>query len=75
MTANRPTIAPIEPADLPLQRAYRWEKERANEIFLTQPMGRGEVRDWTWAQAMDEAPASQRGSRRRATSLVRASPS
>ncbi len=55
MTATRAPIAPIEPADLPLQRAYRWEKERAGEIFLTQPMGRGEVRDWTWAQAMDEA--------------------
>jgi long-chain acyl-CoA synthetase len=41
--------------DLPLARAYRWEKERANRIFLTQPMGHGEVRDWTWAQAMDEA--------------------
>jgi long-chain acyl-CoA synthetase len=45
----------IEPADLPLQRAYRWEKERANEIYLTQPMGGGVVRDWTWGQAMDEA--------------------
>jgi long-chain acyl-CoA synthetase len=45
----------IEPTDLPLQRAYRWEKERANEIFLTQPMGGGVVRDLTWAQTMDEA--------------------
>jgi long-chain acyl-CoA synthetase len=45
----------IEPGDLPLQRAYRWEKERADNIFLTQPMGGGVVRDWTWAQAMDEA--------------------
>ncbi len=45
----------IEPGDLPLQRAYRWEKERANEIFLTQPLGGGQVRDWTWAQTMDEA--------------------
>jgi len=45
----------IEPGDLPLQRAYRWEKERAANIFLTQPMGGGVVRDWTWAQAMDEA--------------------
>jgi long-chain acyl-CoA synthetase len=44
----------IEPGDLPLQRAYRWEKERASEIFLTQPMGGGVVRDWTWAQAMEE---------------------
>jgi long-chain acyl-CoA synthetase len=45
----------IEPSDLPLQRAYRWERERADQIFLTQPMGGGQVRDWTWAQAMDEA--------------------
>lgn len=45
----------ITEADLPLQRAYRWERERADAIFLTQPMGGGEVRDFTWAQAMDEA--------------------
>jgi long-chain acyl-CoA synthetase len=45
----------IEPSDLPLQRAYRWERERADQIFLTQPLGGGQVRDWTWAQAMDEA--------------------
>jgi long-chain acyl-CoA synthetase len=44
----------ITPADLPLQRAYHWEKARANEIFLTQPMGGGVVKDWTWAQTMDE---------------------
>ncbi len=44
----------ITDADLPLQRAYRWERERANEVFLTQPMGGGVVREWTWAQAMDE---------------------
>jgi long-chain acyl-CoA synthetase len=45
----------VNPADLPLQRAYRWEKERANETFLIQPMGGGVVREWTWAQATDEA--------------------
>jgi len=45
----------IDASDLPLQRAYRWEKDRANEIFLTQPMGGGVVRDWTWVQAMDES--------------------
>jgi long-chain acyl-CoA synthetase len=44
----------IEPSDLPLQRAYHWEKARANEVLFTQPMGGGVVRDWTWAQAMDE---------------------
>ncbi len=44
----------ITPSDLPLQRAYRWEKERANDIFFTQPMGAGAVQDWSWAQAMQE---------------------
>jgi long-chain acyl-CoA synthetase len=44
---------PVSDDDLPLQRIYRWEKERANALFLTQPI-RGQVRDWTWAQAMDE---------------------
>jgi long-chain acyl-CoA synthetase len=41
-------------ANLPLQRACRWEKERAQEIFLTQPLD-GRVRDWTWEQALAEA--------------------
>jgi len=38
---------------LPLQRFYRWERERANRIFLSQPMG-GSLRDWTWAEAASE---------------------
>jgi long-chain acyl-CoA synthetase len=40
--------------ELPLERVYRWERERADRVFLTQPGG-GKVRDWTWAQAMGEA--------------------
>jgi long-chain acyl-CoA synthetase len=40
--------------ELPLDRAYHWERTRPNEIFLSQPI-HGVVRDWTWAQAMDEA--------------------
>ena len=44
----------LDPSHLPLQRAYHWEKARASEILFTQPMGGGVVRDWTWAQAMDE---------------------
>ncbi|MDX2149854.1 MAG: AMP-binding protein [Bryobacteraceae bacterium] len=39
---------------LPLERIYHWERHRANEIFLTQPI-KGEVRNWTWAQAVDES--------------------
>ena len=41
--------------DLPLQCVYRWERERADDIFLTQPFGGGQVRDWTWSQAVGEA--------------------
>jgi long-chain acyl-CoA synthetase len=41
-------------SDLPLQRIYRWEKERAGAVFLTQPIG-GQVRQWTWQQTLDEA--------------------
>ena len=47
-------MAQLDPNELPLQRAYKWEKERANDVFLTQPMGGGVVRDFTWAQTMDE---------------------
>jgi long-chain acyl-CoA synthetase len=33
--------------DLPLQRIYKWERERPESIFLTQPYGGGKLRDWT----------------------------
>jgi long-chain acyl-CoA synthetase len=41
--------------ELPLQCMYRWERERAHRVFLTQPFAGGDVRDWTWAEAADEA--------------------
>jgi long-chain acyl-CoA synthetase len=41
--------------DLPLARVYRWERERAERIFLTQPFGGGKLREWSWAQAVGEA--------------------
>jgi long-chain acyl-CoA synthetase len=44
----------IADADLPLQCIWRWEKERAHQVFLTQPLG-GRVREWTWAHAVGEA--------------------
>ncbi len=40
--------------DLPLQRIYKWERERSDAVFLTQPFGGGNVRDWTWGQAVAE---------------------
>ncbi len=46
--------ANLSSEDLPLQRIYKWERERTNVLFLTQPWGGGQVRDWTWGQAADE---------------------
>jgi long-chain acyl-CoA synthetase len=40
---------------LALQRLYHWEKTAPDRVVLTQPLGGGKVRDYTWRQAMDEA--------------------
>jgi long-subunit acyl-CoA synthetase (AMP-forming) len=45
----------IDASDLPLERAYRWEAQRGSEIYLTQPMGNGVVREYTWAEVLDES--------------------
>ncbi len=41
--------------ELPLDRFYHWERTQPDAIYLTQPMGGGTVRDWTWKQVGDEA--------------------
>ncbi|HEV2447085.1 MAG TPA: AMP-binding protein, partial [Candidatus Sulfopaludibacter sp.] len=46
---------PITQDDLPLERVYRWERERADRKFLTQPFGGGQIRHWTWAEAVGES--------------------
>lgn len=38
-----------------LEHAYRWERTSPSQIWLTQPMGGGRVRTYTWAEALDEA--------------------
>lgn len=44
----------VSPSDLPLQCLYRWENERAQAVYLTQPMGAGKVQDLSWQQAADQ---------------------
>ena len=46
---------PIDPSRLALQRLYEWERTAPDRVVLTQPMGGGEVREFTWAQVMDPA--------------------
>jgi long-subunit acyl-CoA synthetase (AMP-forming) len=39
----------------PLEQVYRWEKAKADELYLTQPMGGGVVQEYTWNRAVGEA--------------------
>lgn len=40
---------------LALQRLYRWEADAPDRVTLRQPMGGGEIKDFTWAQVADQA--------------------
>jgi long-chain acyl-CoA synthetase len=40
---------------LALQRLYRWEEDTPRRVTLRQPMGDGEVRDFTWAEVAEQA--------------------
>ncbi|HUR41775.1 MAG TPA: AMP-binding protein [Verrucomicrobiae bacterium] len=45
----------VSPDKLPLQRLYHWEKTQPGKVYLTQPMGGGVMKDWTWSQVAQEA--------------------
>ena len=45
----------IESKDLTLESLYRWEKETPQRVYMTQPMGGGALREFTWAQTTDES--------------------
>jgi len=38
-----------------LDYIYEHEKNLANQVYLTQPVGKGKVVDYTWGQTMDQA--------------------
>ncbi|WP_375194059.1 AMP-binding protein [Marinobacter sp.] len=40
---------------LPLDMLYHWENEKANALYMTQPIGDGKVVEYTWGRAVDEA--------------------
>jgi len=46
---------PCAPENLPLARIFHWERTRRHSPYLTQPMGNGVVRDYTWGHAVGEA--------------------
>jgi long-subunit acyl-CoA synthetase (AMP-forming) len=40
---------------LALEHVYHWERTAPDRVYLTQPLGGGQVRDYTWRQAVGEA--------------------
>jgi long-chain acyl-CoA synthetase len=52
---SSPTNAhPVAASSLALQRLCHWETTAPDRVVLTQPLGGGALRDYTWAQLMDE---------------------
>ena len=47
-------IISVSPDKLALQRMYHWERTTPSRTVLTQPLGGGAVREFTWAELMDE---------------------
>ena len=43
------------PEDLALQRLYHLERHEPDRIVLTQPLGGGAVREFTWREVMDQS--------------------
>jgi len=41
--------------ELLLQKVYQHEKERPNTIYMVQPLGGDKVRNYTWAETVDES--------------------
>lgn len=48
-------MSQITSKDLALESLYRWEKETPQRVYMTQPLGGGALREFTWAQTADEA--------------------
>ena len=39
---------------LALERLYHWERSAPDRVVLTQPLGGGNVKDFTWREVLDE---------------------
>jgi long-chain acyl-CoA synthetase len=44
----------VAPEQLALQRLFHWERSAPDRVVLTQPMGGGELRQFTWKQTLDQ---------------------
>lgn len=48
-------MAEVKTIPLALDYVYKWEHEKATDLYLTQPLGNGSVKEFTWAEAVTEA--------------------
>jgi long-chain acyl-CoA synthetase len=48
-------VMEVQASDLVLERAYAHAEAHPHEIYMTQPMGAGVIREYTWAQMIDES--------------------
>ena len=55
MLSEHKNKSPMAANQLMLDYVYEHELARANQVFLSQPLGGGQVKDYTWAQTMDQA--------------------
>jgi long-chain acyl-CoA synthetase len=44
----------VPPDTLALQRLYHWERTAPDKVVLTQPLGGGALREFTWRQTLDQ---------------------
>ena len=47
-------MASVAPELLALERLYHWEKTAPQRVAMTQPMGGGQVKDFTWGEVADQ---------------------
>jgi long-chain acyl-CoA synthetase len=45
---------PVPAESLALQRLYHWERSTPDKVAYTQPMGGGQVREFTWKEVLDQ---------------------
>ena len=45
----------IDAKYLPLEGAYRWEREAPDRVYMVQPTGGGAVVEYTWSQTLDQS--------------------
>jgi long-chain acyl-CoA synthetase len=55
MTEARDSVAVVADEKLALQRLFHWERNAPDQVALTQPLGGGALREYTWREILDQS--------------------